>query len=149
MYKEELTNKDVPLRVKMKLFNTIVTPTVLYGCSSWVLTVARQKKLQTSQMRMMRSILGRKRTVEDETGDKENWVSWVKRTTAEAREKMKSYSVEDWVEIVSSRQRKWKARMEALDPKKWAYQALEWQPVGFRSIVRPARRWVEENLKAD
>ena len=45
VYKEELTNKNVPLKLRMRLFNAVVTPTMLYGCSSWVLTAGREKKM--------------------------------------------------------------------------------------------------------
>ena len=45
----------------MKLFPTVVTPTALYGCSSWVMTCDRETKLQSTQLKMIRSIIGTKR----------------------------------------------------------------------------------------
>ena len=75
VYKEALTNKDVPLKLRLKLFNSAVSPTLLYGCSSWVLTAAKAQKLQIVQMRMMRSIIGSKRKHDKETNTKETWVT--------------------------------------------------------------------------
>ena len=75
VYKEELTDKGIPVKLRLKLFHTVVSPTVLYGCSSWVLTARRDHKLKTTQMRMIRCIIGRKRKVESETGQAETWVS--------------------------------------------------------------------------
>ena len=46
VYREELTNKNVPLKLRMRLFNAVATPTILYGCCSWVLTTSKEKKLQ-------------------------------------------------------------------------------------------------------
>ena len=49
VYREELTNKSVPLKLRMRLFNAVVTPTILYGCCSWVVTASKEKKLQATQ----------------------------------------------------------------------------------------------------
>ena len=149
VYREELTNKNVPLKLRMRLFNAVVTPSILYGCSSWVLTVLKEKKLQATQMKMIRNILGKKRKVDEETGDKETWISWVKRATAEAREKMKAHNVSEWAKIVVERQTKWKARLERQDPMKWTKQTYDWIPIGFRKIGRPAKRWTEDQTQQE
>ena len=144
VYKEELTNKEVSLKLRMRLFNAVVTPTILYGCSSWVLTASKEKRLQTTQMKMTRTILGRKRKVDEKTSDTETWISWAKRTTAEARETMKAHKISEWTQIIVERQEKWKGRLENQDPKKWTKQANDWIPIGFRRIGRPAKRWKED-----
>ena len=100
-------------------------------------------------MKMVRSILGKKRKVDAETGEKEPWISWVKGATAEAREKMKAHKVSEWVKIVAERQEKWKARLENQDPQKWAKQVCEWIPIGFRSVGRPAKRWKGSDAEPD
>ena len=143
VYKEELTNKNVPLKLKMKLFNAVVTPTMLYGCSSWVLTVVREKKLQTTQLRMIRNMIGRGRRIDEVTDDTETWVSWVKRTTTDAREKMDAYKIQDWTKVVAARQDKWKDRLRTLGARRWTKQAYAWMPIGFRKIGRPLKRWKE------
>ena len=141
VYKEELTNKDIPLNLRLRLLQTVITPTVLYGCSAWALTEAQKQKLQTTQMRMLRRIIGRRRKVEEETGDIETWVSWIKRTTEIAKTKMKEHKIQEWRDTADSRKEKWKARLETLDPGKWAYQAYNWYPIGFRSVGQPRKRW--------
>ena len=64
VHKAELTNKKYSLKCRLRLFDSVVTPTVLYGCSSWTFSVAMNQKLQTTQRRMLRMILGvgRRRT---------------------------------------------------------------------------------------
>ena len=149
MYREELTDKKVPIKLRIRLYNAVVTPTILYGCSSWVLTDAKETRLQATQMKILRSILGKQRKVDREPSDKETWVSWVKRATNEAREKMKECKISEWAKIVAERQEKWKVRLESQDPRKWTNQTYDWLPVGFRRIGRPAKRWKEDKTKPD
>ena len=42
-FREELTDADVPLRTRMRLFNSVITPSTLYGSASWAMTVAREE----------------------------------------------------------------------------------------------------------
>jgi hypothetical protein len=57
LFRGELTDKNVPLHLRLKLFDTILTPTVLYGCSSWVMTGTRETLLRSTQMKMLRAVL--------------------------------------------------------------------------------------------
>ena len=75
-FKSELTDKDVPLHLRLKLFNSVVTPTVLYGCVSWTMIGSRIEKLRTTQMKMLLLILGRKRLI-SAMGEIEAWVEWI------------------------------------------------------------------------
>ena len=145
VYKEELTDKGIPVKLRLKLFHTVVSPTVLYGCSSWVLTARRDQRLKTTQMRMIRCIIGRKRKVESETGQAETWVSWIKRTSNEAKEMMRISKIPLWSQIVTARKQKWQARIESQSLTKWTSQALSWRPIGFRSPGHPRQRWDEED----
>ena len=46
------------MKDRLMLFNATVTPTVLYGCGCWVMIDARERKLRTTQRRMLRWIVG-------------------------------------------------------------------------------------------
>jgi hypothetical protein len=50
--------REISLKVKMKIFNAVVLPVLLYGATAWALTQAEEKKLDAFEMRMLRSILG-------------------------------------------------------------------------------------------
>ena len=45
----------------MRLFETTITPTMLYGCASWTITQDLIAKLVRTQRRMLRLIVGTKR----------------------------------------------------------------------------------------
>ena len=123
----------------------VVRPTMLYGCSSWVLTKTRTDLLNATQMRMTRTILGRKRQIDQTSGEIETWVAWVKRTASEALEQMDLYRIPHWLQMVKTRQQRWTARLEHLEARKWAKQVISLRPIGFRRVGRPVKRWGEDN----
>ena len=44
MFRDELTDKGYPLAQRMKLFKSVVQPSILYGCVSWVMTSSREQQ---------------------------------------------------------------------------------------------------------
>ena len=50
--------RGIGRRTKLKLFDSLVKPVLLYGCETWKITIkAAEKKLDTFQSRCLRSIL--------------------------------------------------------------------------------------------
>ena len=56
VFRNELHDRKVPINLRMKLFNTVITPTILYGCETWTMTKARESKLRTVQRNMLRQL---------------------------------------------------------------------------------------------
>ena len=125
MLKTELTDRLVPLRLRMRLFNAVITSTVLYGCSSWAMTESRTKSLRTTQARMLRCMLASKRR-KDEEGQLESWPEWIQRETHKCREVMKTHKISDWTEIQAKQRKKWGERVEKVEEQRWVKKALEW-----------------------
>ena len=42
-YKEELTDKNYSIKARLRLFDSVVTSSALYGCSSWTMTRERER----------------------------------------------------------------------------------------------------------
>ena len=57
LLRHELTSTTYPLWTRLKLFNTTVLPTVMYGCQSWTMTQDMMTTLKRPQRRMMRLII--------------------------------------------------------------------------------------------
>lgn len=51
-------NRNITLKTKLKLYNTLIVPILLYGCETWVLTKANERKLTAFQFKAYRMILG-------------------------------------------------------------------------------------------
>ena len=50
--------RDVSLKVKMKIFNAVVLPVLLYETTVWALTRTEDKKLDSFEMSLLRIIIG-------------------------------------------------------------------------------------------
>ena len=54
--KKELCGRHYSLDDRMRLFDAVVTPTILYGSGSWTMTQSREERLRTTQRKMLRKI---------------------------------------------------------------------------------------------
>ena len=100
-YRDELTSKAYDLNKRLKIFKTIVQPTLLDRCSCWTMIGAREQLLQTTQRKMMRQIVGFRRLTTN--GKIEEWVDWMIRTARECETVMQEHGVPNWIEEVHRR----------------------------------------------
>ena len=142
MLRNELTNKVYDLRKRVKLFTTVIQPSLLYGCVSWTMTRIREKLIRTTQRKMLRQILGAKRRV-DSDGALEDWVGWQIRSTRLAEEMAAEFGIADWVEEVHRRKFKWASTVCSRTDDRWTLQALRWSVDGSRKRARPVTRWTD------
>jgi hypothetical protein len=56
-----LSSRLLSRNVKVKIYNTIIIPVVLYGCESWYLTLIEEHRLRVFENRVLRRIFGPKR----------------------------------------------------------------------------------------
>ena len=70
-YKSELTKKHYSLSDRLRLFEAVVTPTVLYGSEAWTMTAEMSRLLRTTQRRMLRMVLGQGRRRTERTHERE------------------------------------------------------------------------------
>ena len=127
--KSDLCGKHVSLKTRLRLFNSTVTSTMLYGSGTWTMTANRERKLRTAQRRMLRWMLGsfwqqpRSRDTSSDGSvsepdwenqeadeatqkpDQETWVDWIRRCAHSVGTHMGSLRIDDWV--LGQRRRKW------------------------------------------
>jgi hypothetical protein len=85
MQKKKLTGKCYSLGVRLRLFDSTVSATMLYGCAPWNLTKDMERRVRSTQRKMLRMMIGsgRPRLHEEKL---ESWVDWVKNFTHIAEE---------------------------------------------------------------
>jgi hypothetical protein len=146
-FKAELCCKSYPLKERLKLFDSIITPSVLYGSGCWTMTRAREKQLQSAQRRMLRLICQpgrRKVTIDDGSVVDESWVEWVQRATHFAEEAMKTTGVEAWVPAQRRKKWRWAGHVARMTDERWTVLSLAWEPAkGRRNVGRPRLRWAD------
>ena len=130
---------------KAKLFNSTVTPVALYGCAGWTLTKEMELRLRTAQRKMLRTMLCKRRRPDEE------WVSFLKRTTALVESRMQQLGYKTW--IGESRAKKWRfaSRTVMTVDNRWSKRLLEWTPffgcVARRSVGHPHCRWEDSIIE--
>ena len=66
---DTLLDPQVHIRQRLKLFQSVVTPTVLYGLSATALSAQQLEKLDTTQRKMVRNMVGWTRVPSEEWSD--------------------------------------------------------------------------------
>ena len=138
-YKAVFLSRAYSFASKAKLFDATVSPVLLYACACWTLTAGMEQQLTTTRRRMLRSMLGARRLPGEE------WVEFIKRSTATAESKMAELGYTTWASAY--RRRKWRFVARTAQPvdNRWSTRLLDWSPHfrchPYRSVGRPLTRW--------
>ena len=121
-----LKRKELSRSTKLTVVNATMMPTLVYGCETWCLSKQQQSRVQATQMNVLRRIEG---------------VSRLDRVrNVDIREKLHQASVLD---MVKTRQEKWKARMEEMSSERTTKKIFEGEMAGKRPRGRPRMRWTD------
>ena len=69
LFYSSLTSKHVPTSLRLRLFNSVITPTILYGLTTCPLTKHDYDQLAVLQRKMLRQIIGWTKLPDDEWDD--------------------------------------------------------------------------------
>jgi hypothetical protein len=126
----------VSKNLKIKIYKTVVSPVVLYGCETWPLTLREGHRLRVSENRVLRRIFGTKKEVDG---------SWKKLYNDELHN---LYSLPKIVRVIKSRWLSWAGHVARMVVGRGVYRVLVGKPEGKRPLGRPRSRW-EDNIKLD
>lgn len=125
---KEVFKSNIPTRLKKKAMDTIILPTLLYGCQTWAFTQDIINKLQSSQRAMERSMLGFK--LKDRKRNKD-----IRKLT----------KVIDAVEVACRMKWRWAGHVARTKDGRWSEKVLHWYPRDrIRPVGRPKRRWSDD-----
>jgi hypothetical protein len=123
--------------LKIRIYNTVILPVVLYGCETWSLTLREEHRLGVFLNRVLRRIFGLKR--DEVTGE------WRKLHNEELHDLYSSRSI---IRILQARRMRWVGHVARMGEKRNAYRLLVGKPEGRRPLGRPRHRWLE-NIRMD
>ena len=140
VFRSELRDRQVPIELRLKLFDTIITPTILYGSETWPTKRISQRKLHATQMKMMRLLIHAHRTYD--TYD--DHVEWIKDATTTAVDVMLRYGIRKWTETQSAKKWAWAGKICQSHASRWTAVTTAWIPHASRPRGRPKKRWVDD-----
>jgi hypothetical protein len=123
--------------VKIKTYETIIFPVVLYGCETLSLPLREEHRLRAFKNMALRRIFGPKK--DEVTG------GWRKLHNEEL---LGLYSSPSIVRVIKVRRMRWAGHVARMGEVRGAYNILVGRPEGRRTLGRPRRRW-EDNIKTD
>ncbi|KAJ4433939.1 hypothetical protein ANN_16258 [Periplaneta americana] len=123
--------------LKVRIYETVILPVVLYGCETWTLTLREEHRLRVFENKVLKKIFGAKR--DEVTGE------WRKLHNTELHA---LYSSPDIIRNIKSRRLRWAGHVACMGESRNAYRVLVGRPEGKIPLGRPRRRW-EDNIKMD
>lgn len=123
-------SNNLTLQTKIKVFNSMVKPVLLYGSESWTLTKAIEQKLQVFTNRCLRNILQ---------------VWWPKRISNE--DLWQRTGEEPIGNQIKRRKFGWLGHTLRKEKDEIPRRALQWHPEGKRKSGRPKETWTKKTQR--
>jgi hypothetical protein len=130
-----LSSRLLSRNVKIRIYETIILPVVLYGCKTWPLTLREVHRLWAFENRVHSRLFRPKRI--EVTGE------WRKLHNEELRDLCSSPSI---VRIIKSTRMKWAGHVARMGEMRNACRLFVGKPEGRSPLERPRREWVD-NIK--
>ena len=106
--------------MRLKLFDAIISPTLLFGLVALPMHGSNLEKLDVVQQKMLRKIVGWVRYSE------EDWETTMRRMKCRVRSGLDQYNVAIWSERCSGMRKKYLARLQELPCSRWEVLATKW-----------------------
>jgi hypothetical protein len=116
--------------VKSKLHQTVLKPTVMFGCEAWSMTEKDKTRLNIWERKILRKVYG----PVTEQG------VWRIRRNEELRELIKAPEL---VADINRKQLKWLGHVTRMDQRRVVKKIFDSKPEGRRKVARPRLRWLD------
>ena len=123
-----LSSTRLSKNLKIKIYNRIVLPVVLYGCETWSLTIGEECRLRVFENMILRPVFRPKR---DENGE------WRRLHNEELHSLYRSSNI---VRVIKSRRLRWAGHVARMEEGRSVFKMLTGKPSGKRPFGRPRRR---------
>ena len=132
-----MKSRNISRRTKVRVYNTVIRPTVLYGCETWTLTKERIRKLEVFENGILRRILGP--TFNPETNQ------WERRHNEDIRRITGQPLLSD---VVRVRHLRWAGHCARMNNQQLPKITMNGTVRGRRPVGRPRYRWID-NVRKD
>ena len=146
-FKQELVGKDYSIKSRLRLFEAVVSTTVLHGSCTWALTRVMAETLDRVRRKMLRFVLRifRRRVEESNVVVLEEWPEYLKRSTRIIEQFEETFKLVSW--SLQAKARKWRfaGGLVRCSDSRWSKLVLDCvSAYGSRSVGRPSTRCTDE-----
>jgi hypothetical protein len=131
-----LSSRLISKNLNIKIYKTLISLVVLYGCEAWPLTLREEHRLRVFENKILRRIFGPKRRKANR-GEKCIMMKFVT-----------CFLSQNIVRVMKSRKMKWAGHVARMGEGRGVCRVLITRPEGKRPLERPRRRW-KYNIKMD
>ena len=142
-----LTNRNISIKLRLKFFDSIVSPSLLFGLVALPISKNNFDAINICQRKMFRKIAGWVRY------DGEEWEITMKRMNQRVQQGLVQFYVRPWSERIVCARRKYNCRLQNLPKDRWEQLSLQWEPTvvqdnsqeyfAHRFAGRPRLRWTD------
>ena len=132
-----LLNRKIDLKLRLRLFHSCVSPSVLYSLATTPLTSAQVEKLNATQRIMLRKIVGWVRW------DEESWHEIGHRMKKRLERAMELYPMETWGEARDKHREHLIFKMDTGCCPHLLLATRSWNASSRRPRGRPRQRWTD------
>jgi len=111
----------------LKLYNTLVLPTFLYGFENWTLTASQRRRIEAAEMKLLRPLAG--------------YTFYHYKTNKSIRRELQTDCTLDKIDEY---RRNWLARIQNMPQNRIPFKSYLYSPQGKRTTRRPKKRWREQ-----
>ena len=145
-HRKWLVNQYVPVGLRLRLFDAVVSPSVLFALSVLPVGKCDLQQLQVLQRRMLRLIVGWRRI------DGEDWAITMHRMKKRISDALSHHKIDDWQDKMLRHRWKFAIHVVQNSKMKWPYELSRWIPARdvsaeyqpHRLRGRPALRWDDQ-----
>jgi len=111
----------------LKLYNTLVLPTFLYGSENWTLTDLQIRRIEEAEMKLLRPLAG--------------YTLYDHKTSDYIRRELRITGILDKIDEY---RRNWLSHLRRMPQNRILLKSYHCRPQGRRTTGRPKKRWREQ-----
>jgi len=119
--------KKVRMETILKIYNTLVLPTFLYGSENRTLTVLQTRRIEAAEMKLLRPLAG--------------YTLYDHKTNDYIHRELRITGILDQLDEY---RRNWFSHLQRMSQNRIPLKSYHYRPQGRRTIGRPKKRWCEQ-----
>jgi hypothetical protein len=119
--------RKVRTETVLKIYNTLVLPTFLYGSENWTLRALQRRRFEAAEMKLLKPLTG--------------YTLYDHKTNDSIRRELQTECI---LGKIDEYRRNWFLHLQRMPPNRIPLKSYHYRPQGRRTIGRPKKRWRDQ-----